>query len=294
VLPPTDAPPRRWRIKSAITAAVSDDAYFRTRPGLPGSRERQREFLTDVLHSPGRVISPDAARAHRERRELVLGTETLTLAELEALSDVDRAILNNIAYGRVGGHDELDEDPDDVESFDPPITPPAESAKAQFGARSRGGRHRGGRRKLWTDTTGDTAVALALGLLPLPTAATWWPTVEQASAALIERLLSAGLTRRQATVLLSTQAGYTAAEIAEALHVARSTVAAHLSAARKILKKKRRGLVKTPSWLPLINGGTHEHSGEERSWHRSPSCDFQTTPRFKPATRSACNPYGGC
>jgi hypothetical protein len=67
VLPPVDASPRRWLIKSAITAAVSDDAYFRTRPGLSGSRERQREFLTDALHSPGRIVSrrPRDPEQHR-------------------------------------------------------------------------------------------------------------------------------------------------------------------------------------------------------------------------------------
>jgi DNA-binding CsgD family transcriptional regulator len=135
----------------------------------------------------------------------------------------------------VGWQHELDTDPNDVESFAPPAAAPkTESVKAQVATH-----YRGGRQKLWTDITGDTAVALVLGLLPLPVAATWWPTVEQAGAELLTRLLDAGLTERQSVVLLGTQAGYTAAEVAEALHIARSTVAAHLSAGRKILKKNR-------------------------------------------------------
>ena len=58
-----------------------------------------------------------------------------------------------------------------------------------------------------------------------------------AGAELIGRLLSAGLTERQAVVLLNSQAGWIAEEIHEALGIARSTVAAHLAAARKILRR---------------------------------------------------------
>jgi DNA-directed RNA polymerase specialized sigma24 family protein len=62
-----------------------------------------------------------------------------------------------------------------------------------------------------------------------------------AGAELLARLLEAGLTERQAVVLLGTQAGWTAEEIHEALKVSRSTVESHLAAARKILKKNLSG-----------------------------------------------------
>ena len=80
-------------------------------------------------------------------------------------------------------------------------------------------------------------MALALGLISLPTAATWWPTVEEASTVVLTRLVSAGLTVRQALVLLSSQAGYANAETAAALKITTSTVKAHLSASRKILRE---------------------------------------------------------
>jgi DNA-binding CsgD family transcriptional regulator len=60
---------------------------------------------------------------------------------------------------------------------------------------------------------------------------------ETAGQVVLDRWLAAGMTERQAIVLLNVQAGWTAEQIHEVLNIARPTVAAHLAAARRILKR---------------------------------------------------------
>jgi hypothetical protein len=350
-LPPIEGPSRQSRIRTAATARVSSEAYYRTRPSYPGSHDRQIAFDDGILPNLGRIVTPEAAKEHRARRTRVLGPGTLTPEEYEALSDADRVTLNNIAYGRVGWRQEQEWDEQDpMPEKDPRLL------RQTFGAT----KYRGGSQTLWVDVTGDRATDLASGVLKLPTAATLWtlagmpkdqvspthhPTniefrekrpfantedvrgapmasrwppaskrpenrgsfnlddwpeprfpefrcavcmqmrpVHQhrdgdrcvdcwdagvrlegsepgaprggnlvrpheamgnvavtAGAELLARLLEAGLTERQAVVLLGTQAGWTAEEIHEALKVSRSTVESHLAAARKILKKNLSG-----------------------------------------------------
>jgi hypothetical protein len=223
-LPPDVGPSRRAQVRAAALAEVSREVYGRTRPDYPGARDQQVQFSDDVLPSLGRTVSIRAAKEHKARRDRVLGHGTLTLAEHQALSDVELAILNAILWGRVGWQYE-------VANIDPCAG--ADPRLPQIHGTS----YRGGSQKIWIDVTGDTAVTLGLGLLSLPSAATLWPTVKEASTELMSRLIKAGLTRRQAVVLLDTQAGLTDAEIGEVLRVARSTVRAHLSAGRKVLKR---------------------------------------------------------
>ena len=164
-LPPIAGPSRQNQIRTAATARVSSEAYFRTRPGYPGSRDRQIAFDDGILPSLGRIVTAEAAEAHKARRTRVLGPGTLTPEEYEALSDADRVTLNNIAYGRVGWRQEQEWDEQDpMPEKDPRLQ------RQTFGA----AKYRGGSQTLWVDVTGDRATDLAAGVLTLPTAATLW------------------------------------------------------------------------------------------------------------------------
>ena len=265
LLPPPEGPSRSERMKSAITAGVSQEAYFLTRPEYAGSRERQSPLYADALPA-GRAWSPAALR-ERKRRRVNLERKTYTLDEYLALSLDDLLILNLTEYGRVGWQHEIS----------------TGTTTKRFVTRYRGG----SQQIRFADPTGDIAVGLLSATLSLPTAALRWttagmsfdrpfargdevrgvPTImawtrqlpaEWATTAgevLMDRLLNVGLTERQAVVLLNDQAGWTAAEIAEVLKIARSTVAAHLGAARKILRGNlKTGLVKPLASHPLKRG----------------------------------------
>jgi DNA-binding CsgD family transcriptional regulator len=118
-------------------------------------------------------------------------------------------------------------------------------------------RRHGRRSKYWiADPTGEAAVAFAtVAALPLAAlsygvvgmsfarpfadvdAARGDPSYETAGQVVLDRWLAAGMTERQATVLLNVQAGWTAEQIHKVLNIARPTVAAHLAAARRVLER---------------------------------------------------------
>jgi hypothetical protein len=243
--PPLEGPSRFGRIKEAITTETSGVAYGRSRPGLPGSRERQLPLFEDAISEgySGRSVSADALREraaqHRARRRF--GSWAFTLDEYRALSREDLLILNLVEWGRVAWQLELET---------------SASSPQLFVAKYRGGRRSKYRIE---DPTGDLAAALASSVVSLPGAAIWWttagmlfeqpfanaadvrgvlsPYVETAGAIVLDRWLAAGLTERQAVVLANSQAGWTLEEIHKALNIARATVAAHLAAGRKILRE---------------------------------------------------------
>jgi hypothetical protein len=255
--PPLEGDSRFGRIKEAITTDVSGVAYFRTKPGYAGSRERQLPLFDDAvpIGHLGRAWS-DAAKKERTRRGVNLARKTYTLDEYRALSLDALLVLNLIEYGRIGWQHEVS----------------TGTLTQRFVKRNRG------HRQLWlADPTGDTAAGLMSATLSLHVAALRWTTAGMsfdrpfanadevrgvpvaalwtprcpicgdpvrwettAGEVLLDRLLEVGLSERQAVCLLNVQAGWTAEEIHEVLGIARSTVAAHLSAARKILQKNLR------------------------------------------------------
>jgi DNA-binding CsgD family transcriptional regulator len=243
ILPPVEGQQRRWQIKSAITAAVSDDAYFRSRPGLHGSRERQSPLFEDAagIGYRGRSMSKGAkkerALQHRTRRRH-LEDKALTLAEYSGLSMESLFELNLIQWGSVPWLLELETSAKSAQVFAPQ-------------------RRHGRRSKYWiADPTGEAAVAFAtVAALPLAAlsygvvgmsfarpfadvdAARGDPSYETAGQVVLDRWLAAGMTERQATVLLNVQAGWTAEQIHKVLNIARPTVAAHLAAARRVLER---------------------------------------------------------
>jgi DNA-binding CsgD family transcriptional regulator len=243
ILPPAEGEQRRWQIKSAITAAVADDAYFRTRPGLPGSRERQAPLLENAAGSGyrGRSLSAMAQKEgaiQRKTRRKHLENDALTLDEYGRLSIEKLFELNLIQWGSVPWLLELETSPKSGQVFAP--------------------QRRHGRRSKYyvADPTGEAAVAFA-SATSLPLAALSYGvegmsfarpfadvdaargdlSYETAGQVVLDRWLAAGMTERQAIVLLNVQAGWTAEQIHEVLNIARPTVAAHLAAARRILKR---------------------------------------------------------
>jgi hypothetical protein len=243
--PPLEGPSRFGRIKEAITTETSGVAYGRSRPGLPGSRERQRPLFEDAISEgySGRSLSADALRerARQRRARRHFGSWAFTLDEYRALSREDLLILNLVEWGRVAWQHEL-----------------GTSARSPqlFVAKYRGGRRSKYRIE---DPTGDLATALASSVVSLPGAAIWWttagmsfekpfanaddvrgvlsPGVETAGAIVLDRWLAAGLTERQAVMLANKQAGWTLEEIATAIRRRPGTVAAHLKAGRHLLRK---------------------------------------------------------
>ncbi|GEM_PF-2545123 len=244
--PPLEGPSRYGRVKEAITTDVSHVAYFRTRPGLPGSRERQSPLIADAagIGYRGRSLSDKALRERATQsrtRRRHLEDKALTLAEYSGLSTEKLFELNLIQWGRVPWLLALETSPKAPEVF---VT-----------------QYRHGRRsKYWiADPTGNAATDLASAAVTLPRAALLWDTdgmsfdrpfasvadgrgvpllgEETAGAIVLDRWLAAGLTERQCVVLLNSQAGWRADEIGDALKIARSTVKAHLAAGRKILRE---------------------------------------------------------
>ncbi len=244
--PPLDGPSRFGRIKEAITTDFSHVAYFRSRPGLPGSRERQLPLFEDAIPEGhrGRSVSAGAQRERTTQHRAWLRrieSRALTLDEYSALSREDLLILNLVEWGRVAWQHELGT---------------LASSPQLFVAKYRGGRRSKYRIE---DPTGDLAASLASSVMSLPGAAIWWttagmsferpfanaddvrgvlsPCVETAGAIVLDRWLAAVLTERQAVVLANKQAGWTLEEIHKALNIGRPTVAAHLAAGRKILRE---------------------------------------------------------
>ena len=242
-LPPAEGQQRRWQIKSAITAAVSDDAYFRSKPGLDGSRERQSELLEDAagVGYRGRSLSKGAKKERtlqRRTRRRHLEDMALTLAEYSGLSMGSLFELNLIQWGSVPWLLELETSAKSAQVFAPQ-------------------RRHGRRSKYWiADPTGEAAAAFATATsLPLAAlsygvegmsfarpfadvdAARGDPSYETAGQVVLDRWLAAGMTERQSIVLLNVQAGWTAEQIHKVLNIARPTVAAHLAAARRVLER---------------------------------------------------------
>ena len=123
LLPPVGGLPRQTQIRTAVTAGVSREAYFRTRPGYPGSRDRQISYDDEILPSLGRIVTKKAAKAHKARQGEVLGSGTLTVDEHKALGAGQLVTMNNILWGRVGWrHEEEWDEQDPMPEKDPRLS----------------------------------------------------------------------------------------------------------------------------------------------------------------------------
>ena len=138
LLPPPEGPSRSERMKSAITAGVSQEAYFLTRPNTPAHGNDSPRSTRTALPA-GRAWSPAALR-ERKRRRVNLERKTYTLDEYLALSLDDLLILNLTEYGRVGWQHEIS----------------TGTTTKRFVTRYRGG----SQQIRFADPTGDIAVGL--------------------------------------------------------------------------------------------------------------------------------------